>query len=97
VDIKDIASVSAATQTPCSGGGALVPAYQAGFVVVQPSVGGSSTLNSALFSGTDYSTALQSGAQFVGLNLFSQTANDPAITTYLSDTWFGTYSFKAGS
>jgi hypothetical protein len=60
-------------------------------------VGASSTLNKDLFTGTDYATALQSGAQFVGLNLFSQTSSDPAIETYLSDSWFGTYSFKAGS
>jgi hypothetical protein len=96
-DIANVGSVSAATQPPCSGGGALVPAYKAGFAVVQPSVGASSTLNKDLFTGTSYVTALQSGAQFVGLNLFSQTAADPAIDMFISDEWFGTYSFKAGS
>ena len=98
VDVQSLGNVAAATQTPCGGaGGALVPAYKAGFMVVQPSAGPSDTRNTALFSGTSYSAALQSGAQFVGLNLFSQVKSDPAIETYLSDTWFGTYSFKAGA
>lgn len=98
VDVQSLGNVAAATQTPCGGaGGALVPAYKAGFMVVQPSAGPSDTRNTALFSGTSYSTALQSGAQFVGLNLFSQVKSDPAIETYLSDTWFSTYSFKAGA
>jgi hypothetical protein len=98
VDIQNLGNVSAATQTPCGGGGgALVPAYKAGFMVVQPSAGPKDTTNSELFTGTSYFSALQSGAQFVGLNLFSQVASDPAIDTYLSDTWFSTYSFKTGA
>jgi hypothetical protein len=97
-DIQNVGSVAAATQTPCGGGGgALVPAYKAGFVVVQPSAGPTDTRNASLFSGTSYATALQSGAQFVGLNLFSQVKSDPSIETYLSDTWFSTYSFKTGA
>lgn len=97
-DIRNVSSVSAATQSPCGGGsGALVPAYKAGFVVVQPSAGPADTRNTELFTGTSYFSALQSGAQFVGLNLFSQVSSDPAISTYLSTPWFGTYSFKVGA
>lgn len=97
-DIRNMSNVSAATQSPCGGGGgALVPAYKAGFTIVQPSVGAANTVNADLFAGTDYATALQSGAQFVGLNLFSQVKADPSIETYLSPSWFGTYSFKTGA
>jgi hypothetical protein len=67
-------------------------ASQTGFAVIQPTVGGTSTRNTALFT-LPYTTCLTS-AQFVAVNLFSpDTSASDALTQYFSPAYFETYSF----
>ena len=68
---------------------------QAGFCIVQPSIGGQTTDNSVLFSGQNsYTACLQSGAQFVAVNLFSPNSNDGPLNTFFDPKYFGTFSFR---
>jgi len=64
------------------------------FCIVQPSTGGQTTDNSVLFSQSSYTTCMQSGAQFVAVNLFSPNPNDGPLTTFFSSEYFGKYSFR---
>jgi hypothetical protein len=70
---------------------------QAGFCLVQPSIGGQTTDNSALFSDNSYTNCIQSGAQFVAVNLFSHNTSDGPLTTFFDPAYFGKYSFKKGT
>lgn len=66
---------------------------QTGFCIVQPSTGGQTTDNSALFAQNSYTACLQSGAQFVAVNLFSSNTNDGPLTTFFDPKYFGKFSF----
>ena len=92
---RSISSVSDAGQPSTTIGGPAMSLAQTGICVVHPSVGGS-TLNSALFSEKDYAACLQSGAQFVGVNLFSSDSidSDKTLGTFFNEKQFGKYSFK---
>jgi hypothetical protein len=62
-------------------------------VVIQPSIGGQSTDNTNLFTGTSYTNCRNTGAQLVAVNLFSPNASDATMTSFMSPTVFGKYSF----
>lgn len=92
-----IGAISVPNQPNCVTGGGPISLAQAGFVLVQPTVGGQSTDNSALFSENSFTNCLQSGAQFVAVNLFSPTAADGPLMQYFDEAQFGKYSFKKGA
>ena len=64
------------------------------FCIVQPSTGGQSADNTVLFSQNNYTTCMQSGAQFVAVNLFSPNASDGPLNTFFDPAYFGKYSFR---
>jgi len=74
---------------------ACAPAAQKGFCIIQPSIGGWTTDNSMLFRDQDtYGACVDSGAQFVAVNLFSPNKNDGALSSFFDDSLFGKYSFR---
>jgi len=91
-----VSAVSVASQGNCSNPtGPQQSLAQTGFCVIQPSTGGQTTDNSVLFSGQNtYTACLQSGAQFVAVNLFSHNANDGPLDTFFDPAYFGKYSFR---
>ena len=94
-DPGSISIVTAATQPNCSESGPLQSIPQTGLCVCQPSIGGTSTRNSALYSSNSYSSWLQSGTQFVGVNLFSADGGgDKTLNQFFSEDTFGKFSFK---
>lgn len=95
---ESIASLTQDTAQPCDvSGTGTVPPPRAGFCVVQPSTGGSSSKNADLFANGSYSSALQTGAQFVAANLFSSATSDDTLGVFFAPNNFGTYSFRLNS
>jgi hypothetical protein len=93
-----LATITATTQPNCQD--ATKPQQslpQTGFVVIQPSIGGQSTDNSVLFMENSFTNCLQSGAQFVAVNLFSPNRGDGVVGQFFDDATFGKYSFKKGA
>jgi len=93
-----IAAISVANQPNCSPkdiAKMLTPA-QAGFCVVQPTIGGQTTENPTLFKDNNFTNCIQSGAQFVAVNLFSNLSSDPVLNTWFSPSMYGKYSFQQG-
>jgi len=89
-----IATVSVANQPNSNTiGGPSQSLAQIGFTIVQPFIGSSITDNDRLFT-TSYTNCLQSGAQFVAVNLFSPKQNDGVLNTFFDPKFFGTYSFR---
>jgi len=89
-----ITAVSATGQANCANPtGPPQSLAQNGFCLVQPSIGGQTTDNTALFT-QSYQACLQSGAQFVAVNLFSQNTADGPLTTFFDEKYFGKYSFR---
>ena len=93
---ENIAALTQDTAQPCDASstpGTLVPPTQGGFCVIQPSTG-TGILNTAkMYPNPDsFLGALQTGAQFVGANLFDTTSG--FLDSYFSSDRFGTYSFK---
>ena len=70
---------------------------QAGFCLVQPSIGGQATDNGTLFKDNSFQNCQQTGAQFVAANLFSQDSADGILQAWFDPKMFGTYSFKKGT
>jgi hypothetical protein len=94
-----ISAISTASQPACGSGTSAVAAppqslAQVGFCLVQPTTGGNTTDNSDLFSQNSYTTCLQSGAQFVALNLFSHNSGDAPLHIFFEADHFGKYSFR---
>jgi len=94
-----ITMISAASQPACGTSASAIAAppqslAQVGFCVVQPSVGGHTTKNSDFYSQQSYDQCLQSGAQFVALNMFSPDTNDGPLTSFFDAAHYGTYSFR---
>lgn len=92
----NVAPLKQDSAQPCDSGtppGTLVPPPQGGFCVVQPSTGNTTTNTMKLYTDTNaFLGALQTGAQFVGANLFDSDAD--FLNAYFSPDNFGTYSFK---
>lgn len=90
-----MSTISAATQPPCGTSTSNASLAQAGFCVIQPSIGGQTTDNSVLYSGQNtYTACIQSGAQFVAVNYFSKNSSDGPLTTVFDPKYFGKYSFR---
>lgn len=93
-------SLGALTQDsaqPCDASGAApgstVPPPQGGFCVVQPSSGRGILSTDKMYSNDgQFLGAVQTGAQFVGANLFDPTSG--FLDKFFSPDLFGTYSFK---
>ena len=65
--------------------------------IIQPSIGAQVTDNDSLFglSAVGYSDCMNSKAQFVGINFFTPSTSENAMTLYTDPTnGFGKYSFK---
>jgi hypothetical protein len=67
---------------------------QTGLCVVQPSTGGRSSTNAALFNDASYLACLQSGAQMVAINLLGQSEGDETLKTFFDKKNFGVHSFR---
>lgn len=94
----NIGPISIANQPPCllqdgQGGAPPLTPAQAGFCIVQPSIGGQATDNGTLFKDNSFQNCQKSGAQFVAVNMFSPDSNDGVLTTWFNPKVFGTYSF----
>jgi len=92
-DVGSIGSIATPSKNCVPGGPALTPA-QAGFCMVQPTIGGSTNDNTSAYSNTSWVSCLQSGAQFVGINMFS---TDAVTAQFFDPAYFGTWSFKKGA
>lgn len=88
---QDTAQACGPNTTPT---GTLVPPPQSSFCVVQPSTGGTSSRNSVLYKQSSFNAAIQTGAQFVGVNMFSPESGDATLQNFFLPTYFGKYSFR---
>lgn len=77
----------------CGGGTNLVAPTAAGFTLLQPTTGGSSTANDVIMPNTTWADLMESGAHFVAVNLFSPNKSDPHLESFFDPQWFGKYSF----
>ena len=94
-----ISAISTASQPACGSGTAAVTAppqslAQVGFCLVQPTIGADTTDNAEFYSQNTYTSCLQSGAQFVAVNLFSQNKGDAVLNIFFDSDHFGKYSFR---
>jgi len=95
-DPANIAAITQATQPNCNANNAtLMTLAEAGFCLVQPTIGGQSTNNEQLYAGTNsgYTACIQTGAQFVAVNYFSPKKTDAVLTSLFTPAVFGKYSF----
>lgn len=95
-DPTNSAVITQATQNNCNTNNATpMTLAEAGFCIVQPTIGGQSTDNEQLFAGpsASYSACLQTGAQFVAVNYFSPNTTDAVLTSVFTPAIFGKYSF----
>jgi hypothetical protein len=95
-DPGSVDTISVPSTANCVLGGPQLTLAGAGFCVVQPSIGGQTTDNQKLFSQNSFQTCLQSGAQFVAMNLFSRNTGDTQMQQWFDPKYYGTYSFKKG-
>jgi hypothetical protein len=95
-DPSNLAAVSADTvsQSNCVSGQTTISPSQAGLVLVQPTIGGTSADNDVLFAGTGLQDAIKAGAQMVAVNLFSPNDSDAQMTAFMNPALFGAYSFR---
>jgi hypothetical protein len=92
---SNITAISARDQPNCANPtGPQQSLAQVGFCLVQPTTGGEFTDNSYLYAQNSYTACLQSGAQFVAVNLFSPERNDGPLNTFFDPAYFGKYSFR---
>lgn len=93
-----LSSLTQDTAQPCGPttvpAGTLVPPPQNSFCVVQPSTGGTSSRNSELYKQSSFNAAIQTGAQFVGVNMFSPESGDVTLQNFFLPAYFGKYSFR---
>ena len=90
-----VGAIAAANQTNCENpAGPPQTLAQTSFTVVQPTIGGDTTVNDTLYENSGYVNCMQTGAQFVAVNLFSHKEADGPLTTFFDSQYFGTYSFR---
>lgn len=87
------AAITVANQPACKAGLGQQTLAQMGFCLIQPTIGGSTTDNTQLYSNPSYQTCLQSGAQFVAVNYFSPNSSDSVLSSTIFNDYFGKYSF----
>jgi len=72
-----------------------VPLPQTTFCVIQPTIGLLDTANDTQYTGsTNYGTCRQTGAQFVGVNMFDQSSGSKTLGDFFDANLFGAYSFQ---
>jgi len=90
-----LAQVQKPSQPNCvSAGGALLTPAQAGFCLVQPSIGGATTDNATAYANTSWTACQQAGAQFVAVNMFDPNSTDAVMSQFYDARNFDTYSFR---
>ena len=90
-----VGAIAAANQTNCENpAGPPQTLAQTSFTVVQPTIGGDTTVNDKLYENSGYVNCIQTGAQFVALNFFSSKEADGPMATFFDPNYFGTYSFR---
>ena len=101
VDPGTLSVLTAPSQSGSSCPGAIageqMSLVQTTLTVVQPSIGGTSTTNDALFSSGGSGTfqdCINQGVQMVAVNLFSAKTDDMALTAFFANNLFGKYSFN---
>lgn len=95
--LGNLDAIATATKPPCSTTGSALTPAQAGFCVVQPTIGGTTTDNDSQIGPDRYTKARQVGAQFVAVNYFSPNKGDNIMNAVFAPTLFGKYSFKMGA
>ena len=90
--------IAVANQPACTPGDstAQITLAQAGFCVVQPSIGGQATDNGTLFKDNSFQNCQKTGAQFAAVNLFSHDSSDGILQAWFDPKLFGKYSFRKG-
>jgi hypothetical protein len=90
-------AIASATKPPCATGGAAQTPAQAGFCVVQPTIGGITVDNDNQIGLSNFQKARQVGAQMVAVNYFSTSKSDSVLGGVFDPALFGKYSFKKGA
>jgi hypothetical protein len=98
--LGNLDAIGSATLAPCvAGAGPMTPA-QAGFCIVQPTIGGTTTSNDTQIGASVYQKARQVGAQMVAINYFppnTSSSHDAVLDAVMNPALFGKYSFKKGA
>jgi hypothetical protein len=95
-DLPNISAIKAVSYPNCDSSNiAKQTLAQTGLVVIQPSIGGTSTDNDRFYrNDATYDTCMGTGAQMVAVNLLSHNDSDAILTEFFDDKNFGKYSFK---
>lgn len=96
--LGNLDAIASATQGPCQTGGSAQTPAQAGFCIVQPTIGGTTVSNDDQFkSMANFQKARQVGAQFVAVNYFPPSDSDGVLKAVFDVGLFGKFSFKKGA
>ena len=95
--LGNLDGIASATKSSCATGGPAQTPAQAGFCVVQPTVGGTTADNDKQIGLSVFQKARQVGAQFVAANYFSSNTSDSVLGAVFDPAMFGKYSFKKGA
>lgn len=95
--LGNLGAISSATQPPCQSGGAAQTPAQAGFCVVQPTIGGLTSSNDTQIGQGNFNQARKAGAQFVAINYFPPSGSDGVLESAFDPAMFGKYSFRKGA
>jgi hypothetical protein len=95
--LTELSIIKSAKNPDCNGSmAAPVSLPQVSLCCIQPSTGERFTDNDSQFKTTSFSDCMDTGAQFVGVNLFGgdSTGSDKIIQEWFDGKKFGAYSFK---
>lgn len=95
--LGNLDAIASATQAPCQTGGSAMTPAQAGFCVVQPTIGGTTNSNHDQIGMANFQKARQVGAQFMAVNYFPPDSTEDVLTAVFDPALFGKYSFKKGA
>jgi hypothetical protein len=92
----DLSTITTAKYTDCTGSVNKVSLSSVALCAVQPTIGGLYTDNDSQFKKYSLKACMDTGAQFVGVNLFGSKggAKDDTLNTWLDSGLFGIHSFK---
>ena len=97
--LGNLDAIASATKPSCATGGPAQTPAQAGFCIVQPSVGSIVVNNDDQIGLSNFQKARQVGSQMMAINYFStETAGSSSVLGAVFDpALFGKYSFKKGA
>lgn len=97
--LGNLDAIASATRSSCAAGGPAQTPAQAGFCIVQPTVGSIVVNNDDQIGKDNFQKARQVGAQMVAVNYFStESAGSSSVLSAVFDpALFGKYSFKKGA